>query len=156
MSETIEDIGACHCRGVKYKVSGKVIMNALCHCKACGHNRGMNPVHLIGVTPPEGVEITEGKELLTTAKGYGTLRHTFCSKCSCMIYQCPEGANFRAILPTNFHIEDGVVCKLPEKYLPKFHVNYENRHYDWGDTLPKFKCFPPNGKVDNQGNHIPS
>ena len=157
MSETIEDNGACHCRSVKYKVNGTMIMSALCHCKACCHNRGMSPVHLIGVSPPEAIEITEGKEMLTKIKGYGKVIHAFCSKCGTMIYQCPgEDAPFRAILPTNFHIENGVNCKLPEKYLPKIHVNYENRQYDSCDKLPKFKCFPPNGVLDNQGNELAS
>ena len=154
MAETIEDSGACQCRSVKFKVSGNIMMNGLCHCKACSHNRAMSPVHLLVVTPPEAVTITEGAEFITTANGYGKLRHVFCSKCGCLVYQYPEGANFRALLPTNFHIEDGVVCKLPEKYMPKMHVNYENRHYDWCDSLPKFKVFPPGGKVDNQGNDI--
>ena len=155
MSEKkIEEMGACQCRSVKFRVCGNVMMNVLCHCKACSHNRAMSPVHLILVTPAEGVEITEGSDLLTVANGYGKVRHAFCSKCGCMLYEYPEGANFKGVPPTNFHIEDGVNCKLPEKYLPQMHVNYENRHYDWHDFLPKFKCFPPDGKVDNQGNDI--
>ena len=68
-----------------------------------------------------------------------------------MVYQHPEGADFRAVLPTNFHIEDGVNCKLPKQYLPQIHVNYENRQYDAYDQLPKFKCFPPAGMMNNQG-----
>ena len=155
MSETIEDNGACQCRSIKYKVKGNMVMSALCHCKACSHNRGMSPVHLIAISPPEALQITEGAELLTKAKGYGTVRHAFCSKCGTMVYQHPEGADFRAILPTNFHIEDGVNCKLPEKYLPTMHANYENRQYDSCDQLPKFRCFPPNGMMDNQGNELP-
>ena len=155
MSESIQDTGSCHCRSVKYKVNGNVMFNCFCHCKACCHSRGMSPVHLIGISPPEALEFTEGKELLTKTKGYGKMVHAFCSKCGTMVYQCPgEDVNFRAILPTNFHIEDGVNCKLPEKYLPKAHVNYENRQYDSCDKLPKFKCFPPTGMVDNQGNDI--
>ena len=154
MSEPIEDFGACHCRSIKYNVSGTIILNAYCHCKSCAHNRAMSPVHLIGVTPPEGIEITEGEKFLETTKGYGKMVHTFCAKCGCMIYEYPEGATFRAILPTNFHIEDGVCCKLPEKYMPKSHINYENRQYDWHDQLPKFKVFPPAGLVDNQGHDL--
>ena len=155
MSEKIEETGSCLCKGVQFKVSGNVLFNCLCHCKACSHSRGMSPVHVIGIQPPEGVEITKGSELLTTAKGYGKMMHTFCSKCGCIVYQCLEGGNFRDVMPTTFHIEDGVNCKLPEKYLPQKHVNYENRHYDWHDPLPKFKTFPPN-MVDNMGNDIPS
>ena len=151
MAEIIEDTGACRCRSVKFKAKGNVMFNALCHCKACSHNRGMSPVHLIGVGGADSVEILEGAELVTTAKGPGSIVREFCSKCGVSLWQGPEGAPFRAIFPTNFHIEDGVVCKLTEKYLPKAHINYENRHYDWCDKLPKFKCFPDSPMMDNEG-----
>ena len=155
MTETIEDYGSCLCSSVKFKVSGNLLMNGLCHCRACSRAIGMSPVHLIVISPPEAVKITEGNELLSTVND-GRIRHTFCSKCGVMVYQYLEGGDFRSILPTNFHIEDGVDCKLPEKYMPKTHFNYENRHYDWCDSLPKFKCLPPEGKIDNQGNDITS
>ena len=151
---TIEDSGACQCGSIKFKVAGNIMMNALCHCKACSHSRGMSPVHLILVTPPSAIEITDGKEFLRKAKGYGSVRHKFCSKCGCMIYQYPKHAKFRAILPTNFHIEDGTDCKLTDKYVPQIHANYENRHYDYQDELPKFKVFPPQGRLTNQGYDI--
>ena len=160
MSEPIKDSGACHCRSIKYNVSGNIVLNTYCHCKACAHNRAMSPVHLICVTPfkygvqAEAIEIIEGEKFLQTTKGYGKMVHTFCAKCGCMIYEYKEGANFRAIPPTNFHIEDGACCKLPEKYMPKSHINYENRQYDWHDQLPKFKAFPPEGLVDNQGHDL--
>ena len=154
MSETITESGSCQCRSVKFKVEGTIMMSTYCHCKACAHNRAMSPVHLIGITPPEAIEVTEGKQFLQTTKGYGRMVHIFCSKCGCMIYQYPKGAPFRAISPTNFHIEDGVRCTLPKKYLPQSHINYENRQYDWHDHLPKFKAFPPEGLVDNQGNDV--
>ena len=154
--ETIEETGSCQCGSIKFKVSGNVIFNALCHCKSCSHNRGMSPVHLIGVTPPSSLQLTEGNEYLRLAKGYGKIRHKFCSKCGCIVYQYPKHANFRAILPTNFHLEEGTDCRLPDEYLPKAHINYENRHYDRLDDLPKFKAFPPQGRVDNSGYDIHS
>ena len=153
MSQTIADNGACQCRSVKYKVEGKMT-SYLCHCKACSHSCGMSPVHFIRVSPASGFQFTDGADLVTTAKGYGKMIHAFCSKCGVMIYQYPDGNDFRAILPTNFHIEDGVNGKLPEKYLPTVHVNYENRQYDWSDKLPKFKAVPPCPMVDNLGNNI--
>ena len=156
IDETIEETGSCQCGAIKFKVSGNVMFNALCHCKACSHNRGMSPVHLIGVTPPSSLQLTEGHEHLKLAKGYGKMRHKFCSKCGCIVYQYPKHANFRAILPTNFHLEaeDGIDCRLPEEYTPKAQVNYENRHQDYHDDLPKFKEFPPHKRLDNSGYDI--
>lgn len=153
---TIQESGSCRCGAIKFQVSGNVLFNALCHCKACSHNRGMSPVHLIGVTPPSSLLLKEGHEFLKLAKGYGKMRHKFCSKCGCIVYQYPKHANFRAIIPTNFHIEDDTDCRLPKEYIPKVHVNYENRHYDFHDDLPKFKGFPPHGRVDNSGYDIHS
>ena len=147
----IGENGACRCRCIKFKVTGYKLFNGLCHCKSCSYNRGMSPVHLIAVTPAQGVEIIEGKEFLRKVRGDGKMRHKFCSNCGVEIYQGPKGADFRGILPTNFHIEDGVSCLLPEKYKPECHVNYENRQYDWNDDLPKFKAHPPHGRLDNHG-----
>merc|ERR1712020_340166 len=91
IDETIEETGSCQCGAIKFKVSGNVMFNALCHCKACSHNRGMSPVHLIGVSPASAFEIIEGEELVTKVNGYGKMRHVFCSKCGVMVCQYPEG-----------------------------------------------------------------
>jgi hypothetical protein len=127
----------------------------------------MSPVHVIAVEPASAFEFTEGAEFVTkdtdgteyghgcaNSNDYGKMIHAFCSKCGVQVYQQPDGKDFHSIFPTNFHIEDEGNCRLPEKYLPKAHINYENRQYDWCDNLPKFKGFPPEPMVDNQGNEI--
>ena len=139
---SIDKKGSCHCGSVEFRVRGNILLNVLCHCKTCSQNRGMSPVHIINITPAEGVEITKGEELLTLYRGNRKVDFCFCEKCGCCVYQAPEGYSFRGIFPTNFHIEDGINCTLPEEYLPKFHVNYENRLTDWHDPLPKYKTFP--------------
>jgi hypothetical protein len=67
------------------------------------------------------------------------------------IYQCPEGAGFRALFPTSFHVEDGLSCKLPSAYLPRAHVNYENRQVDALDDLPKYRTWPSGDRLKNNG-----
>jgi hypothetical protein len=102
----------------------------------------MSPVHIINVTPAESVEITKGEDLLTLYRGKGRMYYCFCEKCGCCVLQTQTHYPFKGVFPTNFHIEDGVSCSLTEEYLPKFHVNYENRLTDWNDPLPKYKTFP--------------
>ena len=115
----------------------------------------MSPVHLIAVEPAEVFEITTGNDLVTLSEGSGSKLFSFSSKCGCQIYQCPgEEANFRAIMQTSFHIEDGVSGKLTEEYLPKARINNENGQRDWNDELPKFKYFSEEGLVNNEGNDV--
>ena len=104
----------------------------------------MSPVHIMGIQPPEGVQVTKGAHMINVYEPEnGTLMHCTCKKCGGGIYYCPKGAPFRLVYPTNFHIADGKNCKLPDDYLPTAHLNYENRLMDWHDPLPKFKTFPP-------------
>lgn len=159
-AETIDQKGACYCGAVGFSVRGGIFFNGLCHCKACSRARGVSPLHLIAVTPPEALQILKGEEGLVTHRGYrgafGQMTHRFCGACGCLIDQGPEGAPFRAVLPVNFHLEDGKSCVLPEKYKPKLHVNYENRMMDWHDSLPKYKVFHFEGaiRVNNAGEEI--
>ena len=76
------------------------------------------------------------------------------------IYQCPDGAGFRAILPVNFHIEAaaddpnipcGKSSKLPNELMPTAHTNYENRVMDVHDDLPKFTAFSSSPRLNNDG-----
>ena len=61
----------------------------------------------------------------------------------------PEGGSFKVALPRMFQISDGKNCKLPAELLPKAHINYENRLWDWNDDLPKMGCF--SDPVNNNG-----
>ena len=134
----IDEKGSCQCGLVQYRVRGKILFNVLCHYKTCSQSRGMSPVHVIGVTPTEGIEVVKGEDLLTLYRK-GRMYYCFCEKNGCGVYQWPEGLPFRGIYPTNFHIKQGTRCALPEKYLPKMHCNYENRQTDWHDSFQNIK-----------------
>eukprot|EP00656_Telonema_subtile_P047988 TRINITY_DN5612_c0_g1_i3.p1 TRINITY_DN5612_c0_g1~~TRINITY_DN5612_c0_g1_i3.p1 ORF type:complete len:174 (-),score=33.79 TRINITY_DN5612_c0_g1_i3:121-642(-) len=136
--------GHCYCGAVKFSAKGAMMFSALCHCRACSRNTGVCPVHLIAI-PEAGLEVTSGAELIKVAKGYGTMTHAFCTECGSPVYQCPEGAPFRALFPASFDTshEDDKVCMLPSELQPTKHVNYENRTYDHTDNLDKFLVFGP-------------
>ena len=46
---------------------------------------------------------------------------------------------------------DGRCNKLPDNLKPTAHINYENRMWDFSDSLPKFAAFPPNNQMNNDG-----
>jgi hypothetical protein len=51
-----------------------------------------------------------------------------CKNCGVKVYQHPKSAVFKAVLPINFHIEQGGVgCLIPDNLKPTAHMNYENR-----------------------------
>merc|ERR1712071_278324 len=145
----------CACGMCKWEVNhAPVKVNAYCHCKSRSRARGASPVHLI-LVPREKVVITEGKDFFAEKKtNDSALVQVQCSSCSGGLYQYREGTLFCALLPTTSKIEQGEKgCLLPKEYLPKLHVNYENRMMDSADNLPKFLVKPgPGGvKVNNDG-----
>ena len=98
-----------------------------------------------------------GEDHVRISNGYGKMIHAFCTNCGTGIYQYPDGATFRAVFPTTFQIHDASnekSCMLPEEYLPKAHVNYENRLTDWFDELPKYKTNRAGIRVTNNGEPI--
>eukprot|EP00658_Telonema_sp_P-2_P077642 TRINITY_DN706_c0_g1_i2.p2 TRINITY_DN706_c0_g1~~TRINITY_DN706_c0_g1_i2.p2 ORF type:complete len:108 (-),score=18.38 TRINITY_DN706_c0_g1_i2:84-407(-) len=105
------------------------------------------------------MRFTEGEEHVRVAKGYGRMTNAFCTECGAGVYQCPEGAGFRALFPPSLSFpenegRDEKICQLPESLRPTRHVNYENRTHDAEDSLPKFLVFGPDGEVDNSGNFL--
>eukprot|EP00284_Hemiselmis_tepida_P013724 CAMPEP_0174935408 /NCGR_PEP_ID=MMETSP1355-20121228/53686_1 /TAXON_ID=464990 /ORGANISM="Hemiselmis tepida, Strain CCMP443" /LENGTH=133 /DNA_ID=CAMNT_0016182097 /DNA_START=12 /DNA_END=413 /DNA_ORIENTATION=+ len=130
------------------------MFNGMCHCKLCSRIAGCSPVHLIGVTPKAtAFEVTKGADKLKTfTSTNGKFSHDMCTDCGTRLCQGPTGADFRAIFPVGFHIEQGDKgCMLPEELRPKAHMNYENRLFDHHCDLPKHKAFG-DPMMDNSGN----
>jgi hypothetical protein len=99
----------------------------------------------------------QGEANLRVATGRGNLTHGFCGLCGGGVYQCPKDATFRALFPSTFNIEDPVndkCCALPTAYHPTVHVNYENRHIDCHDPLPKYLVWQTGLQVNNDGSPI--
>ena len=70
------------------------------------------------------------------------------------LYQKPgPDYPFVALFPTSFVVGDDENSpqKLPDSLLPKMHINYENRARDAHDTLPKYRKWPWEGEMTNDG-----
>jgi hypothetical protein len=107
------------------------------------------------VPTAENYTITEGEEYLKKFDGNGSLRFWKCTECGSPVYQGPEAADFRAFYPRSFEgYVNGKVNTLPDHLKPKFHINYENRMWDFNDELPKFAAYPPNNMVQNDGSPV--
>ena len=149
--------GHCVCGAVAFTVKGKKMFSVLCHCRACSRARGMSPVHLVGF-PVEAFEYERGEDMVNIGSGLGKMLHAFCSSCGTGLYQCPEGAGFRAVYPTNFHMscstDNEKEVLLPPCLLPATHINYENRLFDWHDPLPKFQVWNNGVRMTNTGEVI--
>ena len=153
----INQSGQCACGAVKFVTQGKINFSVFCHCKACSRFRSMSPVHLLGV-PAENFRIVDGEDKVKIGHGFNKIIQGFCVECGSAVFQCPEGANFRALYPTTFQIGDPDLpsCLLPEKYLPKFHVNYENRLINIDDNLPKYEIWMTGNRLNNDGSPFPT
>ena len=143
--------GQCYCGACKFELTGKPMMNVLCHCRTCSISMGVCPVHLM-MMPDGQWKITEGEDKLNTFVGTGKLRTYKCKECGSGLCQGPEGMPFRAFYPRymNGYVE-GKINKLPENLMYKAHINYENRMWDFNDDVPKFAAFPPKNPVNIDG-----
>lgn len=152
-AQIVNQCGQCNCGKVKYEINAPLRFAGFCHCKACSRAMGMSPVHLVMFNGDDCLKVTAGKDSLREVAGRGKMRHAFCGDCGSGLWQHPEGADFRAVFPVNFQIEDaeGPGCKLPSMYLPQLHVNYENRLMDSADSLPKCKVWPGGEMLNNDG-----
>ncbi|CAB9502794.1 Glutathione-dependent formaldehyde-activating enzyme [Seminavis robusta] len=152
--DKVDQKGRCVCGAVEYHVQGDLLFCFLCHCRACSWALSVSPVHLVGVKAT--MEYTKGQDKVVITKGLGKMILGRCKDCLVPLYQKPEDAPFVALFPPAFHIggEDSLDQKLPDKYHPKCHMNYENRAMDANDSLPKYKTGPPNNQMNNDGSLI--
>lgn len=150
--QLIDQIGRCLCGAVEFRAKGKVVFNELCHCRACAWAASVTPVHVIGVEMPK-LMYNKGEDKVLVRRGLGTMVHGRCSDCLTQVFQKPQDEPYVAIFPPTFHIggDDSIGQKLPVKYLPTEHTNYENRARDFEDCLPKFKTMGPENPMNNDG-----
>ena len=143
----------CMCGKIKFQAKGKLLFQQLCHCRACSWAASVTPVHIVGVGISKPA-YQSGEGMVVVTPGVGNMLHARCSECGTQIYQKPGGQdNFIALFPPTFHIggDDSIDQKLPDKYLPTIHANYENRARDAEDSIPKYKTYPPENEMNADG-----
>jgi hypothetical protein len=84
MRETYE--GSCHCRRVRFRVTGELDKATICNCSVCT-KKGI--IHLI--VPPEDFELLAGEDCLTSYRfNTGQANHLFCRHCGIHPYYIPR------------------------------------------------------------------
>ncbi len=84
MRETYE--GSCHCRRVRFRVTGDLDKATICNCSVCT-KKGI--IHLI--VPPEDFELLAGEDCLTSYRfNTGQANHLFCRHCGIHPYYIPR------------------------------------------------------------------
>ncbi len=84
MQQTME--GGCHCRRVRFRVTGDLTQTTVCNCSICT-KKGF--LHLI--VPPEQFELLSGADDLTTYQfNTNTAQHTFCRVCGIHAFYVPR------------------------------------------------------------------
>merc|ERR1712086_1001056 len=148
--------GACKCGKLKFQVDGTLAASFLCHCHMCRkYWSQMCPTHTLWVQPATAVSVTSGSEHVkswTVEKLSRNLRGqanvNFCGSCGTPInveFSDPN-ATFTLMWPKNFSLDEwGDTTGKGDKsrhgfvdmFKPRFHAHYENRSYDFEDSLPK-------------------
>lgn len=144
--------GRCCCGEIEFEWSGSSdpAFSCFCHCRICRGNNSTPAQHLLGVKQDE-FKITKGecaKYAIPQLDGSaGKCTSNFCKTCGAGIYQDPVGAPFVGTFPCRYDAFSPPFPKdkLPQKWLPNAHVNFENAIEPAvfaNDGLPKFKDFP--------------
>ena len=126
--------GGCHCRAVRYRVSGETAHVALCHCIDCRRHAGAPTVCWAAV---KGDQLqVEGK--LTTYASSEHGRRQFCPVCGTGLFYLNEAA-----LPGLVDIQAGTLDD-PEAMPPALHIQTAERlnYMTRLDDLPAFERYP--------------
>jgi hypothetical protein len=77
--------GSCWCGGVRFEVSEPFLHASFCHCTSCKRiSGGVGTAN--GRARTEWIEVTEGRELLTTYQPDEGSAKTFCSRCGANLF----------------------------------------------------------------------
>jgi len=136
-----EITGACRCGKTTFKCADVQVFSGLCHCLNCRQNNGSPVLQVIGV-PATSWSVTQNADKLVKHSSSERLQVLSCGLCGGPIANCPVGVPFIGTFPTlydQYRVKQPV---LADRHKPAMHVNYENRLFDWHDSLPKFMDFP--------------
>jgi hypothetical protein len=77
--------GSCWCGGVRFEISEPFISLSFCHCTSCKRISG-GVGTASGRARTEWIDITQGRELLTTYQPDEGTAKTFCSRCGANLF----------------------------------------------------------------------
>jgi hypothetical protein len=86
--------GSCWCGGVRFEVAEPFINLSFCHCTSCKRISG-GVGTASGRARTEWIDVTQGRELLTTYQPEEGTAKTFCSRCGSNLFGggWPESEN---------------------------------------------------------------
>ncbi len=126
--------GGCHCRDVRYRVTGETVYVAICHCGDCRRHAGAPAVTWAAVKRDQ-LEV-EGELTTYVSSEHG--RRQFCPACGTGLFYMNEH-----VLPGLIDIQTGTLDD-PAALEPAIHVqaaerlDYMTRLAD----LPAFERYP--------------
>lgn len=126
--------GGCHCREVRYRVTGETVYVAICHCSDCRRHAGAPAVTWAAVKRDQ-LEV-EGELTTYVSSEHG--RRQFCPACGTGLFYVNEH-----VLPGLIDIQTGTLDD-PAALEPGIHVqtaerlDYMTRLAD----LPAFERYP--------------
>jgi len=89
--------GGCLCGAIRYRVNGRILGSAACHCRDCQHVCGGGPAYVI-VVSQASLEIIKGTPVTftnTAASGAQRTRQ-FCGACGSPLFA--EDANYPGVV----------------------------------------------------------
>jgi hypothetical protein len=118
--------GSCWCGAVRFEVTQPFISSSFCHCTSCKRISGGGGT-ANGRARTEWINVTEGRELLTTYQPDEGSAKTFCSRCGSNLFGggWPDSEQTSVRLTA---IDEGLEQK------PEAH-NFVRSIADW-ETLP--------------------
>ena len=77
--------GSCWCGGVRFEISEPFLHGSFCHCTSCKRiSGGVGTAN--GRARTDSIEVTQGRELLTTYQPDEGSAKTFCSVCGSNVF----------------------------------------------------------------------
>jgi hypothetical protein len=130
--------GSCWCGGVRFEVEEPFSRVSFCHCTSCKRiSGGVGTAN--GRARAESIEVTQGRELLTTYQPDEGTKKTFCSVCGSNLFGggWPDSAEVSVRLSA---IDQGLDQK------PQWH-SYVRSVAPWetlpDDGLPRYEVTAP-------------
>lgn len=126
--------GGCHCKAIRYKVSGEPVYHALCHCTDCRLSSGA-PVVAWALFPADAITVTGTPKVHASSEN---ARRHFCESCGTGLFYTNA-----VIFPGLMDIQSATLDD-PDAIPLAIHVQTAER-IGWMKTaheLPQFERYP--------------